>query len=414
MVKRELPTDKSNDPINGGKKKSVNWKNVGVSFLYTSIYTVFMLFITGIMSTIDEGIARACTIIANLTIAIILSVYASKLKTYKYKHVAPVWGIIIGMLFFQALAFWIVMYQFLQIKQGNAILKDTNEETTKEKVLSVKDIDIKKTVVPKSKKEQAIKILFGVGIFIVAISYGILNYNSNYENDRLKLAKEVLSKVLRVGMEEEGIKATNDMVDIVMATVKNKNKVECENSVIYYAFSVDSDTIWVKTEKSGDTISAEVMTDEIPQNCTLYEKIDNQWKKTEHIRNEKTQSPHSQNNQNNNVLYSSCDGMAVNLAVDTGCRYENDTIRMEIQSEKTTQIQSLYSQRFCVKGNVLTLLMGEEQSFDKNDTAFHRLPQVHPQNINCQKLINWLDNYGGMTMGIDDNEEPLYLGGRIG
>lgn len=265
-----------------------------------------------------------------------------------------------------------------------------------------------------SKAKSFIEWLCGIGCLIFAIIMGISTYSSNFEKDRLQLAKDIIRKTMRVGLEFEGTKVSEDMLDIAMATIQNKNKAECQNSIIYYAFSSDADIIWIKTEKSGDMISAEVMTDEIPQNCTLYEKIDNQWKKTEHIRNEKTQSPHSQNNQNNNVLYSSCDGMAVNLAVDTGCKFGNDTIKVEIMSEKASQIQSLYSQRFCVKGNVLTLLMGEAEPFDDDETAFHSLPQVHPQNIKCPKLIDWLENYGGMTMGIDDEEEPLYLGGRIG
>lgn len=113
-------------------------------------------------------------------------------------------------------------------------------------------------------------------------------------------------------------------------------------------------------------------------------------------------------------LYSSCDGSVINLSADTGCKYGKDTIKIEIQSEKTSQNQSLYSQRFCIKGSVLTLLMGSAEHFENNETAFHSLPQVHPQNINCPKLIKWLEEYGGMTMGIDANEEPLYLGGRVG
>lgn len=262
------------------------------------------------------------------------------------------------------------------------------------------------------KTKNLIEWIFGAGVLIAAISYGILNYSTNYEEDRLKLAKDILRKTMRAGLEFEGTKVSEDMLDVAMTAFQNKNKAECKNSVIYYAFSADSDIIWIKTEKSGDMISAEVMTEELPKDCALYEKSENKWKKIEHINKTEQQSTTTQ--KDNNITYSSCDGMAVNLAVDTGCKYDNDTIKVEIQSENTSQTQSLYSQRFCVKGNVLTLLMGEAKPFKNDETAFHSLPQVHPQNINCPKLIEWLDNYGGMTMGIDDDEEPLYLGGRVG
>lgn len=263
-----------------------------------------------------------------------------------------------------------------------------------------------------AKSKNFAKWIFSSGFFIIIAIIWIFNYDSSYEKDRLKLANEILRKVMRVGMEEEGMKVSNDMIDIAMAAAKNNSKVECENSVIYYAFSIDTDTIWIKTEKSGDVVSAEVMTEELPKNCILYEKSDNKWKKIEHINKIEKHSTPPQSN--NNIIYSSCDGAVINLFADTGCQYGNDTIKVEIQSENISQTKSLYSQRFCIKGNVLTLLMGEAKPFENNETAFHSLPQVHPQNIKCPKLIEWLDDYGGMTMGIDDNEEPLYLGGRIG
>lgn len=257
-----------------------------------------------------------------------------------------------------------------------------------------------------------IEWLFGAIVVIGCVIYGIKSYSTDFEQDRLTLAKDILGKVIRLGMEEDGETISQNAIDLITDAAKNKNKAECGKSVIYYGFTIDSEIIWIKTEKSRDAITAEFETEDVPQTCTFYEKINNKWKKVEHLNDPQKQA--TTTHSNNNVSYSSCDSTVVNLSVDTGCKYGKDTIKMEIQSQQTTQYQSLYSQRFCVKGNVLTLLMGEEQNFDKNNTAFHSLPQIHPQNINCQKLIDWLDNYGGMTMGIDNNEEPLYLGGRVG
>ena len=122
------------------------------------------------------------------------------------------------------------------------------------------------------KTKNLIELIFGAGVLIAAISYGILNYSTNYEEDRLKLAKDILRKTMRAGLEFEGTKVSEDMLDVAMTAFQNKNKAECKNSVIYYAFSADSDIIWIKTEKSGDMISAEVMTEELPKDCALYEK----------------------------------------------------------------------------------------------------------------------------------------------
>ena len=261
-----------------------------------------------------------------------------------------------------------------------------------------------------SKTKSFIEWIFGAVVLVIAIFYGISNFSTSYEKDRIALAKDIFRKTLRIGLEFEGEKVTENMLDVIMTTVQNKNKAECENSTIYYAFSLDSELIWIKTEKSGDMISAEAATGKIPSNCTFYEKINDKWKQ---ITSSKNTSSNNKPN-NNGGMRSSCDGDVVNLSVDTGSRYGNDTIKVEIQSRQISNNRSMYSQRFCVKGNVLTLLMGEGQNFNDNEAAFHNLPQVHPQNIKCPKLIDWLNNYGGMTMGIDDNEEPLYLGGRIG
>ena len=111
------------------------------------------------------------------------------------------------------------------------------------------------------KAKSLIEWIFGIGFLITAIFYGISNFTTSFENDRLKLAKDIVRKVILVAMEEDGIKTSKDMIDVTMATIKNNNKAECGNSVIYYAFSVASDTIWIKTEKSGSKIYAEIMTE---------------------------------------------------------------------------------------------------------------------------------------------------------
>ncbi|MDR1694847.1 MAG: hypothetical protein LBR70_06650 [Lactobacillaceae bacterium] len=251
-----------------------------------------------------------------------------------------------------------------------------------------------------------------VGLIVLAgLVYGAFQIIfGNNEKERLNLANDMIKKATRLGLASEGINPTNELVDSTASLFKNKSKKECKNSVIYYSFEFDNEIMWVKTEKDGDMISAEITEEQHPQNCVLFNKKGSKWEKSDAKPTTKTSAPQKTSNN----LYSSCDGSLINLSVDTGCKYGSDTIKVEIMSQNTSPNQALYSQRFCTKGEVLTLLMGSTTSFDKNDTAWTKLDQVNPQNIKCPKIIEWLNNYGGMTMGIDENEEPLFLGGQIG
>lgn len=101
-------------------KKGVCWKNFALSFLIA-----FLWLIVFIGARILFKINNNLEIVYLILTAICMAVIAYKLKTEKYKNCAPVWGVVIGILFFRVLAIWIILYQFLQIKDGNAILKDT-------------------------------------------------------------------------------------------------------------------------------------------------------------------------------------------------------------------------------------------------------------------------------------------------
>ena len=81
-----------------------------------------------------------------------------------------------------------------------------------------------------SKTKSFIEWIFGAVVLVIAIFYGISNFSTSYEKDRIALAKDIFRKTLRIGLEFEGEKVTENMLDVIMTTVQNKNKAECENS----------------------------------------------------------------------------------------------------------------------------------------------------------------------------------------
>lgn len=108
-------------------KKGISWKNVGLSFLFALLYLIIMIGIGSLIAYIADNITdkelEYIGRFANLICGIILAFIAKKLNTSQYEKCAPIWGIIVGMLLVGPLGFWIVTYQFLQIKQGYAVLK---------------------------------------------------------------------------------------------------------------------------------------------------------------------------------------------------------------------------------------------------------------------------------------------------
>lgn len=108
-------------------KKGINWRNFGIAFLCAFLYFVVMVSFGTIIvyvfeDTTDSGL-NCINKLANLVCGIILAFIAKKLKTSQYEKCAPIWAIVLGMLWFGAFCFLIIIYQFLQIKGGHATLK---------------------------------------------------------------------------------------------------------------------------------------------------------------------------------------------------------------------------------------------------------------------------------------------------
>ena len=131
--KKALLTPEAANKAPVKNKKGVNWKNLGKSFIITLFWFLGVIFITSIItdvtitkdSTITEDKAiKGFTNLLYFLSAIGFTIIASKLETKKYKNYCPAWEIFIGVWALRELGVWIAVYEFLQIKQGNATLKE--------------------------------------------------------------------------------------------------------------------------------------------------------------------------------------------------------------------------------------------------------------------------------------------------
>ena len=112
------------------QKKGIKWGNVGSSFFIALFYfaATVVLYAVIIQYTGDKTLAKHISSRVDIVFGIIIALWAKKLKTSQYKNCAPAWAAFVGIWFFGAVGFWMIMYQFLQIKQGYAVLKDEQAE----------------------------------------------------------------------------------------------------------------------------------------------------------------------------------------------------------------------------------------------------------------------------------------------
>ena len=111
-------------------KTKINWRNVGISFLFalgsllvtSAIVAVIMYIYPNISDNTVKNLGRGIFVLW----AVIISIIAYKYETKKYKKTAPAWAIFIGVALFKALGVWVASYDLLQIKSGLKELKSEN------------------------------------------------------------------------------------------------------------------------------------------------------------------------------------------------------------------------------------------------------------------------------------------------
>ena len=108
------------------QNKGVNWKNVGTSFLISLIYYIFLVFL--IYGIGEERAARNCRNVINFLCAIVMAMIAFSQNSGRYKNCSSSLGIFFIVFLLGPIGLWGALYQFLQIKQGNAVLKEIKKK----------------------------------------------------------------------------------------------------------------------------------------------------------------------------------------------------------------------------------------------------------------------------------------------
>lgn len=128
--KKALLTPEAANKAPVKNKKGASWKNLGKSFIITVLWCFAIGFIAYMFGfVVDDSNKESLSLLLCFLSAIGLAMIASELETKKYKHYFSAFGIFFFSFVLGPLGVWIAFYQFLQIKQGNAILEEvkTNE-----------------------------------------------------------------------------------------------------------------------------------------------------------------------------------------------------------------------------------------------------------------------------------------------
>lgn len=110
---------------NSEKRKTTNWKNVGISFLCVVLYIVIGSII------VNAAGEENYTYLINIFCGIVMAIIAKKLTPQKYnipfarmyRSGSPFVVVFMFIFLLGPIGLWLVIYQFLQIKQGHAVLK---------------------------------------------------------------------------------------------------------------------------------------------------------------------------------------------------------------------------------------------------------------------------------------------------
>ena len=103
---------------------NINKKSLKISALITIAWVVAVGLISLLFGENAEGVAR----ILNILTAIALTIYSVKIKTSKYKNIAPAWAVFVAIFFTGPIGVMLVVYGLLQIKQGLAELKEVKKK----------------------------------------------------------------------------------------------------------------------------------------------------------------------------------------------------------------------------------------------------------------------------------------------
>lgn len=103
----------------------INWKNIIFSALIASLGYVLLI----VLSFLDHllNLSGDWVFVSRISwglSAVIMTVFTIKLQASKYKYCAPAWVVFPVVYFLKFFGIWLAAYQLLQIKKGNAVLKN--------------------------------------------------------------------------------------------------------------------------------------------------------------------------------------------------------------------------------------------------------------------------------------------------
>ena len=115
-----LLNDGIESQVSTKSKKGVNWKNVGKSFLISLLYSII---IGCIASSIDEELLTNFLKSVWFISAAFMSILAFSVKSGKYQNCSSAGAVFLAVFCLGPIGIWWSLYEYLQIKQGYAVLK---------------------------------------------------------------------------------------------------------------------------------------------------------------------------------------------------------------------------------------------------------------------------------------------------
>ena len=117
------------------ESQTFSLKNFIISFFMMICYLILLIIIVGALDASDKDVGGIHLVVTTL-LAILMTFYAIKIETYKYKDCSSAWAIFLVIIFLGPLGIWGATYQFLQIKGGLAKLEDSKKDKKRNKIIT--------------------------------------------------------------------------------------------------------------------------------------------------------------------------------------------------------------------------------------------------------------------------------------
>lgn len=204
-------------------QKKINWKNVAISFFISLIFSVITIFITFNLYNEIDGIALSRIILGPIA-GIIMCILAFSTKSGKYKNCTHPIVVFIVVLLLGPLGIWLGLYEFLQIKQGYAILKDGNSSQEKGNIVKIVSL-----------------VILAIVVLIIIIFTAIVAINAYERHKANKIVDEVnhlISNIMVLGGGQRDYEFVNSKEILIKASVIPESLVSGDKFINRYGGEV--------------------------------------------------------------------------------------------------------------------------------------------------------------------------------